>query len=159
MSDGSVSLVNKNVPVPHASVVSAENTMGTGLSSTTSEHAVAGGVSQSSSTVTQYVPVLGGVVQMDSSSSFKVFPSKDHVYVYPLPDPPLDADASKYASSPLHKKSEATRSALMGANTFTPTWYSSVGQPLTSNPWTVYTVEVLGETCCTGPLGKPLSHT
>ena len=42
----------------------------------------------------------------------------------------------------------------MGANTFTPTWYSSVGQPLTSNPWTVYTVEVLGETCCTGTVGQ-----
>ena len=47
----------------------------------------------------------------------------------------------------------------MPANTFTPTWYSLVGHPLMSKPWTVYTVEVLGETCCTGPLGNPLSHS
>ena len=81
MSEGSVSFVNKKVPVPQASVVSAENVMGTGLSRTTSEQTVAGGVSQSSLTVTQYVPVLGGNVQMDSSSSFNTLPSNVQAYV------------------------------------------------------------------------------
>ena len=84
---------------------------------------------------------------MLASSSLMTAPSNVQVYSYPDPEPPLVAEASRNASSPLHKKSEATKSALMPAKTFTPTWYSLVGQPLMSKPCTVYTVEVLGETC------------